>query len=116
MSSVKNLSRGYVKNIVNMGCNVSISKEKRSLLLIALSHVTITIVSPLFLYVGLFHSPDNYIEGLVKCTVVIVTAFRKSAVLCGSIDDLAPGLVQTDDGGGFCRRMVDNKRRPNRSV
>ena len=33
-----------------------------------------------------------------------VTAFGKSVVLCESIEDL------TDDGGGFCRRMANNRR------
>ena len=84
-----------------MGCTVSTSKEKRSLLLIAISHIIIGIVSHQVLL--------NALSSLGFSAIYEqVIAFEKSAALSGSIDDLPPGLVQTDDGGDFCRRMADS--------
>ena len=98
------------------------AKEKKRLLKVSLCHVIMqatgkqSYISPLLLSVGLFIHQSTRSRVLLDVLSSLgfsasydqVMAFERSAVVSHSINDLPPGLVGAQDGGGFCQWVADN--------
>lgn len=98
------------------------AKQKKLLLRTALCHAVMhavsdqTYISPLMLSVGLFIHQSTRSRVLLdvlsslglSASYTQVMSFERSAVINHSVNELPPGLVAADDGGGFCQWIADN--------